>query len=137
MKNLIYTLGLLFIVIACSSQRDSSNQKKNTTHQVQNDTIRIANDSLEYEIIIIEPGFYSWLATQPPRGFYSQSTLEIRNQFRVREYNLRVQNPISYDPNLYILRIDYENGIDYGYEVNYLLYNWFLFFEKRYNQKLL
>ncbi|ARN77879.1 hypothetical protein BST97_07615 [Nonlabens spongiae] len=137
MKNVFYTLGLLFIVIACSSQRDSSNQKKKTAYQVQNDTIRIANDSLEYEIIIIEPGFYSWLATQPPRGFYSQSTLEIRNQFRVREYNLRVRNPISYDPDLYIFSIDYENGIDYGYEVNYLLYNWFLFFEQRYNQKLL
>ncbi|GAL01544.1 hypothetical protein JCM19314_1327 [Nonlabens ulvanivorans] len=100
------------------------------------DTLRIANDSLEYEVIIIEPGFNSWLATQPPRGFYSQSTLELRNDFYVREYNLRVNNSINYSPDLYVWRIDYDRKVDYGYEVNYLLYNYFLFFEKRYGQKL-
>lgn len=98
--------------------------------------MRIANDSLEYELIVIEPGFNSWLATQPPRGFYAQSTLEIRNGFYVTEYNLRVLNPMRYDASIYVWRIDFENKVDYGYEVNYLLYNYFLFFEKRYKQKL-
>ncbi|WP_367379280.1 hypothetical protein [Nonlabens sp. MIC269] len=63
--------------------------------------------------------------------------MEITNQFKVREYNLRVLNPTRFDPNLYVWRIDYESKIDYGYEVNWLLYNYFLFFEKKYNQKLM
>ncbi|MGO2102488.1 MAG: DUF6146 family protein, partial [Psychroflexus halocasei] len=32
--------------------------------------------------------------------------------------------------------IDYQPHIDYGYEVNYMLYHYFLFFEQKYNQKL-
>jgi len=140
MKNTIYTLLLLLsiiIIASCSSGNNRSSKSPDGISKVENDTIRIANDSLEYEIIIIEPGFYSWLATQPPRGFYAQSTLEIRNNFKVNIYNLRVINPGRFDPNLYPFRIDYNNNIDYGYEVNYLLYNYFLFFEKRYNQKLM
>lgn len=108
-------------------------------HNVEtvNDTVRIVNDSLKYELIVIEPGFFSWLVIQPPRGFYAQSTLEIRNNIYVREYNMRVNNSINYDSNLYIWRIDYDPKVNYGYEVNYLLYNYFLFFQKQYSQKLL
>ena len=90
----------------------------------------------EYEIIIIEPGFNQWLATQPPRGYYEQFWLENRNIFYVTEYNNRVINTIQYDPNLYLQQIDYQRGVDYGYEVNYLLYNWFEYFQQRNNQKL-
>lgn len=129
---MLVTLGL---VVACSSSRNIPN-KQTSTKTVAGDTIRIANDSLEYEIIIIEPGFNSWLATQPPRGFYTQSTMEISNNFKVTNYNLRVQNPIYYNANLYPFRIDYERNINYGYEVNYMLYNYFLFFEQRYRQSL-
>ncbi len=34
------------------------------------------------------------------------------------------------------MRIDYNPQIDYGYEVNYLLYNYFLFFQREYDQQL-
>jgi hypothetical protein len=100
------------------------------------DTVRIANDSLAYEVIIIEPGFQGWLVTQPPRGYYSQNYLERFNNLYVREYNLRVQNTTGSNADLYVFRIDYDREIDYGYEVNYLLYNYFIFFEDRYNQQL-
>ena len=40
----------------------------------KNDTVRIANDELEYEVIIIDPGFSTWLnSTALPRNYYSQS----------------------------------------------------------------
>ena len=100
------------------------------------DTVRIANDSLEFEILIIEPGFNSWLATQQPRAYYEQFWLETRNTIRVVAYNNRVLNRTQYDPNVYVQQINYEQGVDYGYEVNYLLHNWFKFFEQRYRQKL-
>src|SRR5690554_7798060 len=98
------------------------------------DTVRIANDSLEYEIIIIEPGFKSWLVTQPKESFYSQEYLEIKNRSFVVEYNYRVQNPNRYPNSLYPERIDYNPNIDYGKEVNYLLYNYFIYFQEKYHQ---
>lgn len=102
-----------------------------------NDTIRIANDSLEYEILIIEPGFESWLVTQPKRGFYGQSLLESKNRSFVSEYNNRVLQPNRYSRNLYGEQINYDPAVDYGYEVNYLLYNYFVYFQDRYNQKFI
>jgi len=101
------------------------------------DTLRIANDSLEYEILIIEPGFNQWLVTQPPRGFYGEQFLEIRNRQYVIEFNQRVLQPQRFNPNVYMQQINYEQNIHYGYEVNYLLFNYFRFFEQRYRQRFI
>lgn len=130
---LLFTIILCIIMItSCGGVKKDAQKSVNA----MSDTVRIANDSLEYEIIIIEPGFNQWLATQMPRGFNDQFWLENRNIFFVTEYNNRVLNPTQFDPNLYQLQIDYKSNIDYGYEVNYLLFNWFEFFQQRYKQKL-
>ena len=71
-----------------------------------------------------------------PRGYYTQTFLESRNIVYVTEWNNRVLSPDRYDPNLYELQINYERGIDYGYEVNYLLYYYFIYFQRTYNQRL-
>lgn len=134
MKTTFYFIAILAFIVSCNSYKPTAST--NSSNTTSADTLRIANDSLEYELIVIEPGFNAWLASQPPRGHYAQSTLEVRNGFYVNEYNLRVNNPGRYDSSIYEWRIDYDRNVDYGYEVNYLLYNYFLFFEKRYNQKL-
>ncbi|MBW4969062.1 DUF6146 family protein [Croceibacter atlanticus] len=137
MKKIIPTLLLALLIIACATTNttDAAHiDKESKTKSL--DTLRIANDSLEYEIIIIEPGFQSWLVTQPPRGYYIQKVLENRNLFSVQEYNRRVLDSRYNRTNLYEQQIDYQPGIDYGYEVNYLLFNYFEFFEETYNQKL-
>ncbi|MHA7059082.1 DUF6146 family protein [Aquimarina sp. M1] len=133
MKNSIYIFILAMIIYSCGTTKDRKLDTA-TTNNIS-DTLRIANDDLEYEILIIEPGFSPWLATQPPRGYYNQQFLEIRNRQYVTEYNQRVLQPQRYDPNLYLQQINYEQSIDYGYEVNYLLYNYFLYFEQQYQQK--
>ena len=105
--------------------------------KITNDTIRIANDSLEYEVIIIDPGFSSWLASRSfPRGYHSQSYLENKNIFYVTEWNNRVMQAQRYNPNLYEMSINYDRNIDYGYEVNYLIYNYMIYFQNTYNQRL-
>jgi hypothetical protein len=102
-----------------------------------NDTVRIANDDLEYEVIIIDNGFSTWLAsTALPRNYYSQAYLENKNQQYVREWNNRVLQPQRFSPNLYEMRIDYDPTINYGYEVNYLIYNYMIYFQNTYKQKL-
>ena len=101
-----------------------------------NDTLRIANDSLEYEVIIIDPGFNPWLASRArPRGYYAQPYLEIKNSLWVTNWNTRAMQPQRYG-DLYQMQIDYRPNIDYGYEVNYLLYNYLVFFQQRNNQNL-
>ncbi len=101
------------------------------------DTITIVSNKTEYEIIIIEPGFNFWLQSiAKPEGYYSQSFLENRNRILVSEWNRRVLLPQQYDPQLYELQIAYEWNIDYGYDVNYKLYNYFVYFQRKYRQQL-
>ena len=135
MKNFLFILTLSFAIYSCGTfNKTMGNSSAEIT---KNDTIRIANDSLEYEIMIIEPGFDSWLISQPPRGFYGQSFLESKNRSFVSEYNNRVLQPARYSHNLYGEQINYDPTVDYGYEVNYLLYNYFVYFQDKYNQKFI
>jgi len=134
MKNIFYILLLGLFVYSCGSS--GGRNLPSDVSNAENDTVRIANDSLEYEIIIIEPGFNLFINSYAkPRGYHSQTYLENKNKFLVNEYNQRVTQPMTYDPNLYINQIDYQPNIDYGYEVNYLLYNYFVYFSRNYNQR--
>jgi hypothetical protein len=136
MKNCFYILVVLFIIIACSTSQKNveTATKKNVA---VNDTVRIANDSLEYEVIIIDNGFSSWLASRAlPRNYYNQAYLENKNFIYVTEWNNRVLQPQRYNPNLYEMTIDYNSNINYGYEVNYLIYNYMIYFQNTYKQKL-
>lgn len=136
MKYVLIIFALIVGMASCDSSKRSSRTDALKTAS-SNDTIRIANDSLEYEILIIEPGFNNWLVTQFPEEYYSLSYLENRNTFYVQEYNRRVLSPVEFDAELYPIQINYELDVKYGKEVNYLLYNYFVYFERTYNQKLL
>jgi len=133
MKNLFYLFLLGLFIYSCGSGRD---MKSSSASATANDTVRIANDSLQYEIIIIEPGFNLFInSLAKPKGYYSQSYLETKNQVLVQEYNSRVRNPLNFNPNLYIQEINYDPFVNYGYEVNYMLYNYFVYFSHEYNQR--
>lgn len=121
---------------AVSSDALSDTKPKKTVAPAKGDTVRIANDSLEYEIIIIDPGFNSWLASRAkPRNFYNQRYLESRNLPWVIEWNQRCRQPRRYG-NLYEWEIDYRASVNYGYEVNYLLYNYLVYFQQTNRQRL-
>jgi hypothetical protein len=94
MKNYFYILVLIsLLAFSCNSTKSTvASPEKNLTFKndtikipknavkIPNDTIRIANDSLEYEVIIIDPGFSTWLASRSfPRGYHSQSYMENKN----------------------------------------------------------
>lgn len=140
MKNLLYILIILAFIASCNTTKTTQPKKTPSEKElakIDNDTVVIENDELEYEIIIIEPGFNAWLVgTARPRGFYSQNFLETRNQQLVIFWNQRVLEPQRFNPNLYQLQINYQQGIDYGYEVNYMLYNYFIYFQLTFNQRL-
>lgn len=135
--NILLLSGLIGLIIACGTKNNTASANKNLSAlSTKNDTVRIANDSLEYEVIIIDPGFNSWLASRAkPRGFYGQPYLENKNRLWVNEWNNRAMNPQRFG-ELYQMQIDYRPQINYGYEVNYLLYNYLVFFQVSNNQKL-
>ena len=120
MKNILFIFTILLLIISCTSNKSIVlDHKKEQPIAKNSDTIRIANDSLEYEVIIIDAGFSSWLASHSqPRGYYSLSYLEGRNQIYAIEWNNRVMQPQRYNPNLYEMQINYDSNIHYGYEVN-------------------
>lgn len=126
---LLFTVGIFFWACGSSPINNKVTEKE--------EPVVIANDSLEYEIIIIDPGFNYFLnAVAQPEGFYSQKYLETRNRAWVITWNQRFQNPSQFNTNIYENRIDYQQTIDYGYEVNYKLFNYFLFAQRKYNMNL-
>ena len=131
MKNIFYLI-LLFTLLSCNST------KKTTTKNVDlpENAVRIANDELEYEIIIIDIGFDTYLASiAKPMSYYSESSLENKNRFYVTTWNQRARDLTRYNPNIYENIIDYDFNTHYGLEVNYKLYNYFKFVEYKYHEK--
>ena len=137
MKNSVYILAIILVSLFSCKTSKPTFSKNNKTIPTQSDTVRIANEELQYEVIIIDPGFSTWLYSMAlPRNYYSQSYLENKNQIWINEWNSRVLQPQRYSPNLYEMTINYDSNIDYGYEVNYLIYNYFIYFQNTYKQKL-
>ena len=134
MKHLSIFGLILICIISCKTKNIVAKSAQNT---IKGDTVRIANDSLEYEVTIIDAGFSSWLNSRAfPRNYHSESYLESKNRMYVAEWNNRVLQPMRYDPSLYEMQINYDYNVHYGYEVNYLIYNYMIYFQNTYKQKL-
>lgn len=135
-----FGLVLVLFIVQCSGSKkaiDISKEEEDVFNQNERDTVTIKNDTLQYEIIIMEIGFNTWLQSiAKPRGYYTQNYLENRNRIYVINWNQRVLEPLRFDPNLYELQINYDPNVDYGYDVNYELYNYFIYFQRKYNQRL-
>tara|TARA_B110000091_G_scaffold120858_1_gene130149 strand:- start:1956 stop:2390 length:435 start_codon:yes stop_codon:yes gene_type:complete len=131
LKQLITVVfvGLLFYACGSLPIENKNNEKEAP--------VRIANDSLAYEITIIDPGFTAYLgATAQPEGFYNQSYLEARNRVWVTIWNQRFRNPSQFRQDIYENNIEYQPSVDYGYDVNYKLFNYFLFAQRKYKMTL-
>nr|WP_298789513.1 DUF6146 family protein [uncultured Allomuricauda sp.] len=143
-KRTLYNIFMValgaVVLFSCTSQKqalDISQDEQAVFNSNDEEKVEIKDDETEYEIIIIEPGFFVWLQSiARPEGYYSQSFLENRNQLLVLNWNQRVLQPSRFNSNLYELQINYDPNIDYGYEVNYKLYNYFIYFQRKYNQRL-
>lgn len=135
MKRICLLLFAVFsILIACNASQDKKSFEDKP--KLESDTIRISNEELEYDIIIVDPGFTNWFNTNArPRNYYSQSYMESRNKVWVLEWNIRAQNPKKYG-DIYDMMINYQSNINYGFEVNYMLYNYLIYFQLTYKQQL-
>ena len=134
MKTLKYFSPVIILIISFYACGTSPIKSKTI---VKEEPVVIKNDSLEYEIIIMDIGFTTYLNTiaRPP-GFHSQFYLENKNRIYVSVWNSRVMNPINFDNNIYENNIDYDINVDYGYDVNYKLFNYFEFAQRKYRMTL-
>ena len=123
----------IILVILTAMQTDGFSQKKRERERVKADTLSV--DSLEYRLIILDPGFETWLATKPPKDFYSNEYYAQQNRSYVIEWNQRFMNPAY--RGLYDTYIDYDLNTDYGLDINYKLYYYFKYFEETNHVRLL
>lgn len=137
MKKVLLLIACAGIIVcSCGGQEKTMSKKTDDTTKIS-DTIRLASDKLEHEIIIFEPGFSAWMQGYArPRNYYSQNFLEARNRVYVTEWNQRVLQPARYNNQWYEQEINYRPNVNYGYEVNYQLYYYFVFFQQKYKQQL-
>ncbi len=139
MKNLLIISLMIVAIASCASKSSVNSTTKPTVDKPflkETDTVRIASDKEEFEIIILDPQFNTWFNFYAkPRGFYTQSYLESRNRLWVSVWNSRAANPGQFG-NIYDMPINYYGSVDYGYEVNYMLYNYLTYFQITFNQKL-
>ena len=136
MRALLMIILISIWITSCKSSERTTVKNNEPKPESQKDTIRIENNDLEYEIIIIDSGFDSWMLTQKPMSFYSEDNLKSRNLFYVNEWNRRASMPSVYNPNLYNQIIYYDPSVDYGKEVNFRLFMYFEYFQQKYRQKL-
>ena len=134
MKSFLFFVSFtFFFLFSCNTNKKFSSEN---SEKLTSDTIHISNPDLEYDVIIIDGGFTSWFNTYAkPKGFYSQSYLETRNKFWILEWNNRARNPMQYG-NMYDMPINYESNVDYGYHVNYMIYNYLVYFQLKNKQQL-
>ena len=90
-----------------------------------------SGDTLEYELIIIDPGFDTWfIRTRQPEEMYTQEYLESWNQQLVTQWNslLGRGGRTGCMPETYL---NYDPRVDYGKKLNYQLFYYFRYMQER------
>ena len=126
MRQLISSLIFLIAVTACFTSKPVSKADAETARINQ-----VEKDSTQYELVIFDIKYDTFLATQPPKEFYSDEYYHSWNIQYVTEWNIRHNNPLRHG-DFYETQIDYQPHVDYGIDLNHRLYNYFLFIEKEY-----
>ncbi|MBU1011418.1 MAG: hypothetical protein KKG99_00310 [Bacteroidetes bacterium] len=126
MKTITYILGFSIIFMM---NPDPQNKEKHKKLQLET---KQEIDSVEYDLLVFEPGFETFLATLPySKEFYGNEYYKNWNVLYVSEWNARALNPLKYG-DFYETQIDYQPNIDYGIDLNFKLYQYFQFIEKEY-----
>ena len=136
MNKSIVILLMSMLLYSCSTSKIISEDKKKTdvgSSKVESDRITISNPDEDFEVIIFDVGFDSWLVTNAkPRGYYDLAFLEAKNRSWVNDWNSRASaGYFGFD-----YTIDFKSNVNYGYEVNYMLYNYLLYWQEMNNVKL-
>lgn len=128
--------GILGVAILSLFLTPACHTTKKTQAPHQKVEVISDQDSTTYELIVLNPSFESYLATQPPANFHSQQYFETWNYQYVLEWNQRYRSPLRYG-SFYDTKINYDPQEDYGLELNYRLYYYFQFIKEKYGIELI
>ena len=119
MKSYIFTVMVLIIAIACSSTKNLPEKAVDIETE----------DSVEYEIIVMDPGFETWFITNSkPEWYHSLDYYENWNRQYTHTWNAQLSNFSK--GHLLSNPINYEDNIDYGLEINHKLFYYFQYVER-------
>jgi len=120
----VFIILSAILLFACNSQKDIV--------KIENESSNI--DSVEYILIVDEINFNSWMITNSrPMRYYSHPYYKAWNKIYVGEINSRVLNGAQIP---FTELINYNYSIDYGIELDYQLYWYFIFIQKKYDVTL-
>jgi len=127
------TLNLLLIItlIAVFSERVFAIDTISPPDSINVIQQEAPKDSLEYELLIIDPGFEMWfLQNKRPEGFYSLQYLENWNHQLVNQWNMMISRPgrPGCMPTNFV-HYDYHES--YGMELNHKLFYYFKYVQQR------
>ncbi len=122
MKKFIWILLLSVMVGGCAL---FSPGKGAGSAEIKSDA---ASDSTEYELVVFDMGFETWLLMQPSME-HSLEYYKTKNSLYVNEWNYRYMNPRRYKGN-YESYIDYDPAKNYGLEFERRLFYYFKYFEE-------
>ena len=129
MKNFAYIFLILLLFQSCSTNVSVNKDESSLTFE--------KNEEEEYDIIVFDPQYDVYLKTiARPQSYFSEEYYKMKNQQYVTSWNLRHSQPLQYNPDLYMVRIDYEPNTYYGLNLEYKLYNFFKFIEWKYKVNL-
>jgi hypothetical protein len=132
MKRLLIVIILIIgcVINPVFSQNKKPNNVSFVTHQ--NGNIRIS-DNEKLDFTFRDNGFSTWLKKQKPQKHFYESNLVMINLQYVNEWNKRVGNS-DFKSSFYTQKIEYQlhSKKHYGLEINYYLYMFFKYFEKKY-----
>lgn len=86
----------------------------------------------KYEAIIYAPGFKSYLMARPPKTQYQESWLKSQNAQLSAKWGYRNGNLSVCNPRIFEELIDYDIRINYGLDMEYLIYAFFGYIEAVY-----
>lgn len=122
MKQILLYAGILIFTIACSSQ-------KGIVKIEQDNDPAEAEDSLEYELIVFDPGFETWYMIQnSPANYRSQQYYEYWNRQYVTAWNYLAS--VSQRNSFFEPIMGWYPTVDYGFELNHKLFYYFQYVER-------
>lgn len=134
MKSIVKVILILILpllIFSCATQREINSN--GSGRLILRDTSQV-KDSLEYELIVFDPGFDFWLSSNSfQKNQYSNAYLQSMNNLYVTEWNRRY----SLGSRLIESYIDYSPLNEYDFELNYKLFMYFKYFEESNRIKLL
>lgn len=121
MKQIIFWMGIILLIVACSTQKGIVKVKSNNVESV-------VDDSLEYELETFDGQFETWYQLhKSPAMDRSQQYYENWNRQYVSAWNYNATN--GRRKSFFEPIVGYDFTTDYGFELNRELFYYFQYVE--------